>query len=470
MAHTECTSADLRHCICMEIITLTSNIEQARACLERGGRVIWVANNDSALIKSLGSKVTVGPKCQEQKHPLWPHVLGFVSAYTDNVLMQLKHAYTLSGGTPLLYSASEVVCTKESIGAGELYVVPDFNYSSYADRNKNKFVNSIYNVTSSEISSELHASSIQEITPQWDVREVNSVAALTHGGLDEIAAAAMEYGQKVDPLLYRTIKNFARKPSKAGALLVRGCPVGDLPSTPSTPHAKTGKDNVSEFSLLTVSKLLGHPVGYKPEHGGSLVQNVVPTRSRQTEQISTSSKVDLYFHVEAAFHPHLPRWLALLCLKGDPLAKTTLVSVHDIKGMLSEDVLEKLSLKEFKTGVDTSYTAETSKALSSEHSVLSGSPENPRILWDWELTVGTTQSATDALSELKRAASAAQASIVLKQGDLLLLDNTLVVHGRSPFSPRFDGTDRWLQRSLIVSSLDMPLDNLVDGVVSTEFL
>lgn len=454
----------------MEIITLTSNIESARTCLERGGRVIWTANEDNSIIKSLGSKVTVGPACQAHKHPLWPHALGFVSAYTGNVLMQLTHAYTLSGGTPLLYSASGVVCTKENIGAGELYVVPDFSHSSYADRNKDKFVNSIYNVTSSEISSELHASSVQEITPQWDVHEVNSVVAPMHGDLDALASSAMEYGQKVDPLLYRTIKNFALKPSKAGALLVRGCPVGDLPSTPSTPYEHTGKDNVSEFVLLTVSKLLGHPVGYKPEHGGSLVQNIVPTRSRQTEQISTSSKVDLYFHVEAAFHPHLPRWLALLCLKGDPLAKTTLASVHDIRSMLSEDVLEKLSLKEFKTGVDTSYTDETSKALSVEHSVLLGSPANPRILWDWELTVGTTQSATDALSALKQAASDAQSSIVLEQGDLILLDNTLVVHGRSPFSPRFDGTDRWLQRSLIVSSLDMPLDNLVDSIVSTEFL
>lgn len=454
----------------MEIITLTSNVEQARTCLEQGGRVVWVANEDSSVISSLGSKVTVGPKCQAYRHPLWPHALGFVSVYTDNVLMQLTHAYTLSGGTPLLYSVSGVVCVKENIGAGELYVVPDFNHSSFADRNKDNFINSIYNLTSSEISSELHADHIQEVTPQWDATDLNSVVARVHGDLDALADAATEYGQKVDPLLYKTIKNFVRKPSKAGALLVRGCPVGQLPSTPSTPSEETGKDRVSEFSLLTVSKLLGHPVGYKPEHGGSLVQNVVPTRSHQTEQISTSSKVDLYFHVEAAFHPHLPRWLALLCLKGDPQAKTTLASVHDIRNMLNEDVLEKLSLKEFKTGVDTSYTAKASVALSVKHSIFSGSPENPRILWDWELTVGTTPRATDALSALKQAASAAQSSIVLEQGDLLLLDNTLVVHGRSPFSPRFDGTDRWLQRALIVSSLNVPLDNLVGSIVSTEFL
>nr|MBA2678711.1 TauD/TfdA family dioxygenase [Ktedonobacteraceae bacterium] len=42
--------------------------------------------------------------------------------------------------------------------------------------------------------------------------------------------------------------------------------------------------------------------------------------------------------------------------------------------------------------------------------------------------------------------------IVLEQGDLLLLDNHVVVHGRTPFPPRFDGTDRWLQRASITAN------------------
>ena len=32
-------------------------------------------------------------------------------------------------------------------------------------------------------------------------------------------------------------------------------------------------------------------------------------------------------------------------------------------------------------------------------------------------------------------------------------DNTIAVHGRTPFVARYDGTDRWLQRAMVVSDL-----------------
>jgi hypothetical protein len=58
--------------------------------------------------------------------------------------------------------------------------------------------------------------------------------------------------------------------------------------------------------------------------------------------------------------------------------------------------------------------------------------------------------------------------VVLEAGDLLVLDNTLVVHGRSPFPARFDGTDRWLQRAFVVADLDAIADR--DGsVITTTF-
>jgi len=62
----------------------------------------------------------------------------------------------------------------------------------------------------------------------------------------------------------------------AGALLLKGAPVGRLPATPPSPTSPTVKDHVSEFTLLTAARRLGQPVGYQPEHGGNLVQNLVP--------------------------------------------------------------------------------------------------------------------------------------------------------------------------------------------------
>jgi hypothetical protein len=36
--------------------------------------------------------------------------------------------------------------------------------------------------------------------------------------------------------------------------------------------------------------------------------------------------------------------------------------------------------------------------------------------------------------------------VPLEAGDLLILKNNRTLHGRSPYSPRYDDTDRWVQR------------------------
>src|SRR3954451_1040800 len=85
---------------------------------------------------------------------------------------------------------------------------------------------------------------------------------------------------------------------RAGSLLLRNLPVGDPPPTPSSPRFAATKDHRSELALLTVACRLGEPVGYEPEHGGDIVQNIVPTRHAAGRQTSTSSRVGLMFHTE----------------------------------------------------------------------------------------------------------------------------------------------------------------------------
>jgi enduracididine beta-hydroxylase len=42
---------------------------------------------------------------------------------------------------------------------------------------------------------------------------------------------------------------------------------------------------------------------------------------------------------------------------------------------------------------------------------------------------------------------------VLEPGDMLFVDNFRAVHGRRPFSARFDGRDRWLKRINVTRDL-----------------
>jgi alpha-ketoglutarate-dependent taurine dioxygenase len=41
----------------------------------------------------------------------------------------------------------------------------------------------------------------------------------------------------------------------------------------------------------------------------------------------------------------------------------------------------------------------------------------------------------------------------LEAGDFCFIDNFRVVHGRKPFTPRHDGTDRWLKRINVTCDL-----------------
>ena len=288
-------------------------------------------------------------------------------------------------------------------------------------------------------------------------------------GSHEFVNAAGHAARLLPAAAHDALVDFADTPAQAGALLLRGLPVGDLPATPPSPTASTVKDVISEFTLLTVARRLGQPVGYEPEHGGDLVQNIVPTKAAADRQVSTSSKVELMFHTEAAFHPHRPRYLLLLCLRGDVHAATTLSSIHEVLPQMPASVVDVLFEARFRTATDESYLHGRSNTLGPATSVLDGPRDRPTMVFDADLMVGTDNEADDALQRLAAAVAAHHTSVVLAAGDLLVIDNTIAVHGRSPFTPRFDGTDRWLQRTFVVSDLAPSAGDRSGRVITTHF-
>jgi alpha-ketoglutarate-dependent taurine dioxygenase len=245
--------------------------------------------------------------------------------------------------------------------------------------------------------------------------------------------------------------------------------VGDLPPTPDRPTTPATKDQISEFVLLTVARQLGQPVGYLPEHGGDLVQNILPVRGAEARQVSTSSRVELMFHTEAAFHPHRPRYLLLLCLRGDSQARTTLASIREIVRMLPLGVRRTLFEPRFRTAADESYVGARPTHLGLAMPVLSGTWHEPSLVFDADLMVGIDEEADQALGALTAAVEACHTGVVLEPGDLLVVDNAVAVHGRSPFTPRFDGTDRWLQRTFVVSDLAPSAADRDARIIATHF-
>ena len=302
-------------------------------------------------------------------------------------------------------------------------------------------------------------------SPPWAVTTVPSRSV----GDEVFVRSAGRAAKLLPDAIHDALVEFADDPHQSGAILLRGLPIGDLPHTPPTPTTPAEKDSVSEFTLLTIARRLGQPVGYEPEHGGDLVQNIVPTETAVDRQVSTSSKVQLMFHTEAAFHPYRPRYLLLLCLRGDPSAFTTLSSIFEVMPQLPPDVVEVLFQPRFRTAVDESYLHGRGNVLGAPMAVLTGDPRRPSMVFDADLMVGLDTAADDALRVLGDAASTYHTSVALEAGDLLVVDNAVAVHGRSPFEPRFDGTDRWLQRTFVVSDLAPSAADRRGRVITTRF-
>jgi len=119
--------------------------------------------------------------------------------------------------------------------------------------------------------------------------------------------------------------------------------------------------------------------------------------------------------------------------------------------------------------VDESYLHERHNVLGAPMAVLTGDPARPSMVFDADLMVGTDRQADDTLRALGAATAANHTSVALTAGDLLVVDNTVAVHGRSPFEATFDGTDRWVQRTFVVGDLAPSAADRRGRVITTHF-
>lgn len=61
-------------------------------------------------------------------------------------------------------------------------------------------------------------------------------------------------------------------------------------------------------------------------------------------------------------------------------------------------------------------------------------------------TIPGNEYAENVLTKVISQLDAAQTDVVIHSGDLAIVNNHKAVHGRKSYSPRFDGTDRWLKK------------------------
>ncbi len=246
--------------------------------------------------------------------------------------------------------------------------------------------------------------------------------------------------------LRAALRRYRHDPGPDGTLLVANLPVdqGSLTATPTMPESVERTASVPAVLPVLLGLHLGELLAYRDEKSGALVQNVVPVPGRERQQ-SNAGSVPLRLHVENAFHPNRPDYVGLMCLRNDHDngAGTLVTSIRRALPRLADEDVKILSVPRFVTAPPPSFR---SGADALPHAVLGGSPEDPDICVDFNATAALDDEAAAALGRLHAALEEVATSLVLSAGQMAFLDNRIVLHGRSSFSPRYDGRDRWLHR------------------------
>jgi L-asparagine oxygenase len=250
------------------------------------------------------------------------------------------------------------------------------------------------------------------------------------------------------------LAEFRRDSGPQGALLLRGLPVDamELPPTPRADGSVQREPSVAAALLLMIACGLGDPAAFRPEKGGALVQDVVPVPGMEEFQGNVGSTL-LTFHNENAFHEHRPDFVMLLCLRADPEGRAGLrtACVRQVLPLLPAETVEALWAPEFVTAPPPSFGL--GDAGTAPSPVLTGDPRDPDIRVDIAATTPLTPRGAEALRILQDHFDRTAATHRLEPGELAIVDNRVTVHGRTEFTPRYDGTDRWLQRTFVLTDL-----------------
>lgn len=218
----------------------------------------------------------------------------------------------------------------------------------------------------------------------------------------------------------------------------------NLPSTPKTPEDHL--DNLAlqdaARSLRAIAENLGTPFinkGMKQEK--YFVQQVFPVKGRENSDSAASSKKELDLHSEHAMFERMPDYILITCLKN-PDYVPTLISPFNERDIDEEDIL-------------TLSKAFGSDDLENWDKAVLSRDQNGRLSLRFDSIFQKFDDKNEqvAFSRLVNSLRNNVKSVILEPGDVCIIDNKRCVHGRAQFQPRFDGSDRWMMRTMVSKHL-----------------
>lgn len=302
---------------------------------------------------------------------------------------------------------------------------------------------------------------LQEAEPVFDRLQYSSDFSC----LRQLSMYAFELPKRIIQYLI----DFKYDESKEGVCGLSGFKTDDTKIAQTPPHwrnedadARTKRESLF---LLLCSAILGDAVGWSTQQDGKLVHNIVPIAGDEHKQVGSSTLTKLWWHTEEAFHPCRCDYLGLLCLRNTEKAATTYASINSLK--LAAKTREILFGNYYSIYPDSSHLDAGKQGAVLKDGILRlnespdkipvlfGHHEHPYLCIDpyyMEQNI-VEEEAKLALQEIIDEIDRNLKSVVLKAGDLLLIDNYRTVHGRDAFKADYGGNGRWLKRVNITRDL-----------------
>ncbi|AVH60444.1 MULTISPECIES: TauD/TfdA family dioxygenase [Streptomyces] len=277
---------------------------------------------------------------------------------------------------------------------------------------------------------------------------------LAEFGTSAASATLLERVAQTADAFSDTLRHHCRPVDTADGLYVlAGLDVDghNLGPTPTSWADAGDRGALHDITLLLLATVMGNPIAWEGQQDGRYVHNIVPSPGHEDEQTGASSTVLLSPHTEDAFHPGRAHLLMLSCMRNRDNIATTAASIRQVR--LDEADIALLTRPLLPILPDDAYTE--------AQGFDGGSP--PLVPTLFHAQDGLTLRFDPAYTPLADASPAHRAAyrrledelarvsraVSLNPGEVLVVDNDMVVHGRVPFRARYDGTDRWLKRASV---------------------
>jgi len=285
--------------------------------------------------------------------------------------------------------------------------------------------------------------------------------------MDEPDAVAHSLGADLLARLPAAIRAAVSRSSTYEAdpiILFKGLPIdGELPPTPTDGVNNPRALPRSVTTMLTMAGSLGLSlIAYRTMLNWAWIRSISPTAGHTEKRGSYGSRRSLPLHSEVSqaglpgetgtgVSPS-PDYLVLYCLRNNERAPTTFCLIPEVLERLPEQAVAALRRPEFSIAGGDSFAPSN---VLEDVALLRTCPRTGGLQFRYNGTgiKPQTPAAAEALELLEEMFRdpALVRSVILEPGDMLLLENRRTVHGRDPFEPRFDGTDRWLLRLYTVN-------------------